>query len=115
MGIIGTKPTETLHLNKQDEQDEQREKIKYALENHDNLTFRINELQQRIYKMYSPTMSNRELGHLNNITEELENIILETGPEKVAAFLVEPIQGEAGVKVPPDGYLKKVREICTKL
>ncbi|UCC19841.1 MAG: ornithine--oxo-acid transaminase [Promethearchaeota archaeon] len=46
--------------------------------------------------------------------EELENTILEIGPEKVAAFLVEPIQGEAGVKVPPEGYLKKVREICTK-
>ncbi|MHA2243602.1 MAG: ornithine--oxo-acid transaminase [Candidatus Hodarchaeales archaeon] len=30
------------------------------------------------------------------------------------AFLVEPIQGEAGVIVPSDGYLKKVREICTK-
>ncbi len=46
--------------------------------------------------------------------EELENVILEIGPEKVAAFLVEPIQGEAGVNVPPEGYLKKVREICTK-
>lgn len=30
------------------------------------------------------------------------------------AFLVEPIQGEAGVLIPSDGYLKKIREICTK-
>src|SRR5213078_1500051 len=31
-----------------------------------------------------------------------------------AAFLVEPVQGEAGIIVPPTGYLKAVREICTR-
>ncbi|MHA2429428.1 MAG: ornithine--oxo-acid transaminase [Promethearchaeota archaeon] len=46
--------------------------------------------------------------------EELENVILEIGPERVAGFLFEPVQGEAGVKIPPEGYIKKVREICSK-
>ena len=32
----------------------------------------------------------------------------------IAAYMLEPIQGEAGVVIPPDGYLRKVRELCTK-
>nr|XP_024394128.1 ornithine aminotransferase, mitochondrial-like isoform X2 [Physcomitrium patens] len=43
----------------------------------------------------------------------LEKLLQEKG-DKVAAFLFEPIQGEAGVVMPPDGYLKKVRQLCTK-
>jgi len=31
-----------------------------------------------------------------------------------AAFIVEPVQGEAGIVVPPAGYLRAVREICTR-
>lgn len=34
--------------------------------------------------------------------------------ENVAGFLVEPIQGEAGVYVPNDGYLAKAKELCNK-
>ncbi|TKK89146.1 ornithine--oxo-acid transaminase [Herbidospora galbida] len=34
--------------------------------------------------------------------------------ENTVAVLLEPIQGEAGVLVPPDGYLRQVRELCTE-
>ena len=30
------------------------------------------------------------------------------------AFLVEPIQGDAGIRIPPDGYLASVRQLCTR-
>jgi ornithine--oxo-acid transaminase len=45
-----------------------------------------------------------------NDTEALEEAIT----SNTVAFLVEPIQGEAGVKIPENGYLKKIREICTE-
>jgi ornithine--oxo-acid transaminase len=32
----------------------------------------------------------------------------------VVAFLVEPIQGEAGVRIPPEGYLREARRLCTE-
>ncbi|KAJ0240675.1 Ornithine aminotransferase [Hirschfeldia incana] len=45
--------------------------------------------------------------------DSLEKIFKEKG-DKIAGFLFEPIQGEAGVVIPPEGYLKAVRELCTK-
>ncbi|EME80118.1 uncharacterized protein MYCFIDRAFT_211967 [Pseudocercospora fijiensis CIRAD86] len=40
--------------------------------------------------------------------------LFEKHGKETAAFLVEPIQGEAGIVVPDDSYLKRVRELCTK-
>lgn len=40
--------------------------------------------------------------------------MFEAHGDKVAGFLFEPIQGEAGVIVPPKGYLQSVRELCSK-
>ncbi len=39
---------------------------------------------------------------------------LEQHGEYVAAFMVEPIQGEAGVVVPKDGYMAEAKQICEK-
>lgn len=47
------------------------------------------------------------------VIEDLERA-LELYGEYVAGFLMEPIQGEAGIVVPPAGYLKEVRKLCTK-
>jgi ornithine--oxo-acid transaminase len=42
--------------------------------------------------------------------DALEKVLKEN--DNIAGFLVEPIQGEAGVYVPSDGYLKRARELC---
>ncbi|WP_429923394.1 aspartate aminotransferase family protein [Agrobacterium vitis] len=45
----------------------------------------------------------------------LRKKVEELGSERVAAFYVEPIQGSGGVLVPPDGWLKAMRDVCTEL
>jgi ornithine--oxo-acid transaminase len=46
-------------------------------------------------------------------TETLEKVLDEKG-DRICAMLVEPIQGEAGVYVPSDGYIKKCYDLCHK-
>lgn len=62
------------------------------------------------YLGFGPFVPGFELIPYNN-TEALE---IALNDSNVAGFMVEPIQGEAGVVVPDDGYLKKVAEICKK-
>ena len=60
------------------------------------------------YKGFGPYMPGYDLIPYNDLNA-LEN---ELKDPNVAAFMVEPIQGEAGVVVPDDGYLEGVRKLC---
>ena len=62
------------------------------------------------YKGFGPYMPGYEVIPYNDLGS-LENSIKDP---KVAAFMVEPIQGEAGVIVPDKGYLSGIRNLCDK-
>ena len=53
-----------------------------------------------------------EYGNADATETAIKN--LQTVGEKVAGVIVEPIQGEGGVIIPPEGYLTRLREICDK-
>ncbi|MBP6079613.1 MAG: aspartate aminotransferase family protein [Xanthomonadales bacterium] len=48
------------------------------------------------------------------LAEDLERMVALHDASTIAAVIVEPIAGSAGVVIPPDGYLKRLREICDK-
>lgn len=54
--------------------------------------------------------------HYNSTTDQaiasLRQAIEESGPETVAAFFAEPIQGAGGVLIPPDDYFPRIRALC---
>ncbi|KAF7378921.1 hypothetical protein V1477_007915 [Vespula maculifrons] len=62
------------------------------------------------YSGFGPFMPGFELVPYDDLVA-LEKALADPN---VCAFMVEPIQGEAGVVVPQNGYLKGVRELCTK-
>ncbi len=70
------------------------------------ISFSSDENARQNFGPFTPGFRSIPFGDIT----ELENAIT----KNTVAFMVEPIQGEAGVIIPPKGYLKKVREICTK-
>lgn len=62
------------------------------------------------YERFGPFMPGFALVPYNDV-QALEEQLKDPN---VCAFMVEPIQGEAGVVVPDDGYLSEVRRLCTK-
>lgn len=52
--------------------------------------------------------------HGMELAEDLERLVALHDASTIAAVIIEPIAGSAGVIIPPDGYLKRIREICDK-
>ena len=49
-----------------------------------------------------------------HLADELENIVALHDASTIAAVIVEPVAGSAGVILPPEGYLQRLRDICNK-
>lgn len=59
---------------------------------------------------FEPLLPNTEVIPFGDI----ESLKVKLSSGEVAAIILEPIQGEAGIKVPPPGYLQEVRSLCSR-
>jgi putrescine aminotransferase len=66
------------------------------------------------YKLNEGLPGETDEAFATRAAQAIEDRILEVGPENVAAFIGEPIQGAGGVIIPPEGYWQKVEAICRK-
>src|ERR1700736_3738929 len=64
--------------------------------------------------LYRPLFAGADQGRAT--LEYIENLLFQSNlpPSEVAAILVEPIQGEGGYLVPPDGFLQGLRDLCDR-
>jgi putrescine aminotransferase len=64
------------------------------------------------FELARPGESDHDFGL--RAAKAVEDAILEAGPENVAAFIGEPVQGAGGVKIPPASYWPEIQRICRK-
>ncbi|MYM57073.1 aspartate aminotransferase family protein [Thalassovita mangrovi] len=55
-----------------------------------------------------------EADFVARLARELDEMILEEGPDTIAAFIGEPVMGAGGVIVPPEGYWKAIQDVLKK-
>jgi ornithine--oxo-acid transaminase len=70
------------------------------------VSFSTEPLYKNDFGPYTPGFISVPYGDIESVRKAIN--------KNTAAVLVEPIQGEAGVNVPPEGYLRELREICSQ-
>ena len=65
-------------------------------------------------KLFAAGADMREADFCDWLLRDLEEQIGRVGAQNIAAFIAEPILGSGGVVVPPEGYLRRVRETCRR-
>ena len=70
-----------------------------------------------VVKLSSPNPFRRPAGmsiaaFADFLVDEFKATVAQLGADRIGAFVGEPVQASGGVIVPPDGYLKRIREIC---
>lgn len=70
------------------------------------VSFSDDEQARNGFGPFTPGFRKAEFGNVDDIEDVMD--------ENTVAVLFEPIQGEAGVRVPPPGFLRKLRELCTR-
>ena len=72
------------------------------------ISFSNDPMARKNFGPYMPGFVSIPFNDINALTEVLND-------KNIAGFLVEPIQGEAGVIVPDDGYLSKAKQLCERV
>ncbi|AFZ69226.1 aspartate aminotransferase family protein [Deinococcus peraridilitoris] len=75
-----------------------------------SLSLTPNAEYQDLFRPLVPGAEHTPYGDL----ESLERLIARLHPDKVVAVVIEPIQGEGGVNIPPPGFLRAVGELCRR-
>ena len=77
----------------------------------------VSTADELVVKLSSPDPFRRPKGmdvaaFTDFLVDQFRDTVARVGAERIGAFVGEPVQASGGVVVPPDGYLKRIREIC---